>query len=142
MSYQLRISILYTGMRINNQTALSRAFAFFLIVFLPVDLFFWQTRDYLEESPRSPLPGFLLRRLSRLFNARRALCGDERSESGAQTEIKPPPLLPPDGASSFVCKRGATILTEVPARGNRSHFFACSCFFRARKNTRNISPTM
>lgn len=51
MSYQLRISILYTGMRINNQTALSRAFAFFLIVFLPVDLFFGKPETILKKVP-------------------------------------------------------------------------------------------
>lgn len=51
MSYQLRISILYTGMQINNQTALSRAFAFFLIVFLPVDLFLANPRPSWRKSP-------------------------------------------------------------------------------------------
>lgn len=68
---------------------------------------------------------------------------DERLESGAQTEIKPPPLLPPDAVSLFVCKRSATILTEeVPALGNRSHFFPMQLFFRvlAPRFERNISP--
>lgn len=51
MSYQLRISILYTGMQINNHTALSRAFAFFFIVFLPVDLFLANPRPSWRKSP-------------------------------------------------------------------------------------------
>lgn len=71
MSYQLRVSILYTGMQINKQTAFSRAFAVFVVVFLPVDLSL--ANPHPERSPRFPLLGFLRRHLSRLLNARRAL---------------------------------------------------------------------
>lgn len=86
MSYQLRILILYTRMQINTQTALSRAFAFFLIVFL----YCWHV-----FGEAGTILGFLHNCSSWLLNARRALTSRWRvigkwSSNGAQTAAVAP----------------------------------------------------
>lgn len=101
MSYQLRISILYTGMQINNQTALSRGFAFFLIVFFFLLTCFWRTRDHPEGSPCSP------------------------------PTIPPPPRLPPPPLVMAVKRQTCSYImvtsdwkVELKRRSNRRR---CSC---------------
>lgn len=100
-------------MQINNQAVLSRAVAFFLIVFLSVDMFLEKRRPsemkWLFPSFQLPPPPLLsaVKRHDVLLHH-----GDEQLESGAQAEIKPPPLLLSDAVASFACRTSVTILTE------------------------------
>lgn len=131
MSYQLSISILYTGMQINNQTALSRAFAFFVIVFLPVDLFLANPRPSWRKSPfpspRLPPPPLVMA-------VKRQTCSyiivtsdwkvelNRRSNRRRCSRLTLSPCLCAKEVPPFWLRRFLHLETEAI-------FFPCSCFF-------------